>query len=60
MSVRSRPKAAIQATTVPPHHFVLQSGLALATVVGFLVEVPVMLSVVWIVNRSRRWYEAKA
>ena len=39
--------------------FGLQSGAALATVVGVLVEVPVMLSVVWIVNRSRPWYEAK-
>ena len=38
--------------------FGLQSGAALATVVGVLVEVPVMLSVVWIVNRSRKWYEA--
>jgi ACR3 family arsenite transporter len=38
--------------------FGLQSGAALATVVGVLVEVPVMLSVVWIVNRSKRWYEA--
>jgi len=38
--------------------FGLHSGAALATVVGVLVEVPVMLSVVWIVNRSRPWYEA--
>jgi ACR3 family arsenite transporter len=38
--------------------FGLESGAALATVVGVLVEVPVMLSVVWIVNRSRPWYEA--
>lgn len=38
--------------------FGIQSGAALATVVGVLVEVPVMLSVVWIVNRTRRWYEA--
>jgi ACR3 family arsenite transporter len=38
--------------------FGLQSGAALATVVGVLVEVPVMLSVVWIVNRSKNWYEA--
>lgn len=38
--------------------FGLHSGAALATVVGVLVEVPVMLSVVWIVNRSRGWYEA--
>jgi ACR3 family arsenite transporter len=37
--------------------FGLHSGAALATVVGVLVEVPVMLSVVWIVNRSRNWYE---
>jgi ACR3 family arsenite transporter len=38
--------------------FGFESGAALATVVGVLVEVPVMLSVVAIVNRSRRWYEA--
>jgi ACR3 family arsenite transporter len=38
--------------------FGLDSGAALATVVGVLVEVPVMLSVVWIVNRTRPWYEA--
>ena len=38
--------------------FGFQSGAALATVVGVLIEVPVMLSVVAIVNRSRRWYEA--
>lgn len=36
------------------------SGAALATVVGVLVEVPVMLSVVWIVNRSKGWYERGA
>ncbi len=38
--------------------FGFQSGAALATVVGVLIEVPVMLSVVWIVNRSKSWYEA--
>lgn len=38
--------------------FGLNSGAALATVVGVLVEVPVMLSVVWIVNRTKGWYEA--
>lgn len=38
--------------------FGIQSGAALATVVGVLVEVPVMLSVVALVKRSRRWYEA--
>lgn len=40
--------------------FGIGSGAALATVVGVLVEVPVMLSVVAIVKRSRRWYEATA
>jgi ACR3 family arsenite transporter len=40
--------------------FGFQSGAALATVVGVLIEVPVMLSVVWIVNRTRGWYEAGA
>lgn len=38
--------------------FGFNSGAALATVVGVLVEVPVMLSVVAIVNRSRGWYAA--
>jgi ACR3 family arsenite transporter len=37
--------------------FGFQSGAALSTVVGVLVEVPVMLSVVHIVRRSRSWYE---
>lgn len=37
--------------------FGFQSGAALATVVGVLIEVPVMLSVVYIVNRSQHWYE---
>jgi ACR3 family arsenite transporter len=37
--------------------FGFQSGAALATVVGVLVEVPVMLSVVKIVNATRYWYE---
>jgi len=37
--------------------FGFHSGAALATVVGVLIEVPVMLSVVWIVNRSKSWYE---
>jgi ACR3 family arsenite transporter len=40
--------------------FGFSSGAALATVVGVLVEVPVMLSVVWIVNRSKGWYESGA
>jgi len=38
--------------------FGFNSGAALATVVGVLIEVPVMLTVVSIVNRSRNWYEA--
>jgi ACR3 family arsenite transporter len=37
--------------------FGFKSGAALATVVGVLIEVPVMLTVVHIVNRSRGWYE---
>ena len=37
--------------------FGFQSGAALATVVGVLIEVPVMLSVVKIVNASKSWYE---
>ena len=37
--------------------FGINSGAALATVVGVLVEVPVMLSVVEAVKRTRRWYE---
>ncbi|MBL0946276.1 MAG: ACR3 family arsenite efflux transporter [Hydrogenophaga sp.] len=40
--------------------FGFQSGAALATVVGVLIEVPVMLAVVAVVNRSRGWYEAGA
>ena len=40
--------------------FGVHSGAALATVVGVLIEVPVMLSVVAIVNRSRGWYDAGA
>ncbi len=40
--------------------FGFHSGAALATVVGVLIEVPVMLSVVWIVNRSKGWYERGA
>ena len=38
--------------------FGFQSGAALATVVGVLIEVPVMLLVVAVVNRTQRWYEA--
>ncbi len=38
--------------------FGLQSGAALATVVGVLVEVPVMLSLVAVANRTRHWFPA--
>ncbi len=38
--------------------FGFESGAALATVVGVLIEVPVMLLVVKVVNRSKGWYEA--
>jgi ACR3 family arsenite transporter len=40
--------------------FGFESGAALATVVGVLVEVPVMLAVVKIVNATRPWYERGA
>ena len=40
--------------------FGFKSGAALATVVGVLVEVPVMLSAVAVVNRTRHWYEMRA
>ncbi|MBI1285937.1 MAG: ACR3 family arsenite efflux transporter [Thiobacillus sp.] len=40
--------------------FGFQSGAALATVVGVLIEVPVMLMAVGVVNRTRDWYEARA
>jgi ACR3 family arsenite transporter len=38
--------------------FGFESGAALATVVGVLIEVPVMLLVVRVVNASKNWYEA--
>jgi arsenite transporter len=40
--------------------FGFESGAALATVVGVLIEVPVMLSVVKIVNNTKGWYESSA
>jgi ACR3 family arsenite transporter len=40
--------------------FGFESGAALATVVGVLIEVPVMLLVVHTVNASKSWYEAGA
>jgi len=39
--------------------FGFQSGAALATVVGVLIEVPVMLAAVGVVNRTRSWYERR-
>lgn len=39
--------------------FGFTSGAALATVVGVLIEVPVMLGLVAVVNRSRGWYERR-
>ena len=38
--------------------FGFASGAARATVVGLLIEVPVMLLVVTVVNDSKSWYEA--
>ena len=40
--------------------FGFESGAALATVVGVLIEVPVMLVAVRVVNNSRQWYESRA
>jgi len=40
--------------------FGFESGAALATVVGVLIEVPVMLLAVHVVNRSRGWYERRS
>jgi ACR3 family arsenite transporter len=40
--------------------FGFSSGAALATVVGVLIEVPVMLSVVALVRRTKSWYEARS
>ena len=40
--------------------FGMQSGAALATVVGVLVEVPVMLSLVALINRTPHWFEPSA
>jgi hypothetical protein len=40
--------------------FGFNSGAALATVVGVLIEVPVMLLVVRVVNQTKPWYEARA
>ncbi len=40
--------------------FGLKSGAALATVVGVLIEVPLMLAVVKVVNASRQWYQRQS
>jgi ACR3 family arsenite transporter len=40
--------------------FGLHSGAALATVVGVLVEVPVMLSLVALANRTQHWFDRDA
>ena len=39
--------------------FGIDSGAALATVVGVLIEVPVMLAVVKVVNSTKGWYEGR-
>jgi ACR3 family arsenite transporter len=39
--------------------FGFQSGAALATVVGVLIEVPLMLVVVKVVNQTKPWYERR-
>jgi ACR3 family arsenite transporter len=43
------------AVAVAISQFGFESGAALAAVVGVLIKAPVMLNVVWIVNRSRGW-----
>ncbi len=48
------------AVTAAVSLFGFSSGAALATVVGVLIEVPVMLSVIKIVNASKGWYERGA
>jgi ACR3 family arsenite transporter len=48
------------ATAISLFGFGFGSGAALATVVGVLIEVPVMLSVVAIVRRTEGWYKARA
>ena len=40
--------------------FGMQSGAALATVVGVLIEVPAMLTLVWLANRTRGWFPEDA
>jgi arsenite transporter len=50
-------RAAADAVATAIALFGFQSGTALATLVGVLVEVPVMLSVVHLGRRSRMWYE---
>ena len=40
--------------------FGFESGAALATVVGVLIEVPAMLLVVRIVNATQPWYERRS
>jgi ACR3 family arsenite transporter len=50
--------SAVAALAVAISLFGLESGAALATVVGVLIEVPLMLLVVRAVNASRSWYEA--
>ena len=66
----STPVAVIQHASLPQQRHALtllkdlpqsiaehQLGSPSIIVVGVLIEVPVMLSVVWIVNRSKGWYE---
>jgi ACR3 family arsenite transporter len=47
----------MRARVAPWQSSALTDGAALATVLGVLIGVPVMLSAVWIVNPSRGWYE---
>jgi hypothetical protein len=52
-TIQRRERSSIEVTKVGP-----ESGAALATVVGVLIEVPVMLSVCSVCNRTRNWFPA--
>jgi ACR3 family arsenite efflux pump ArsB len=45
---------------LPQQYSAHRSGAALATVVGVLIEVPVMLFVVKVANRTQGWYSLQA
>ena len=56
---RARHRRALGYAAVAIGLFGLNSIAALVTVVGVLVEVPVMLSLVWFANRTTHWFPAE-